>query len=130
MKRVRKRKRPRLIKITKARQLKMARSAKRKALAEWGRTVRAAGRCAVCGSKKFLNAHHILSKERYGHLMFCIENGVVLCSNCHKYGVRSFHGNGVWATLWLQKYRPAQFAWAVKQLGCLDVVRRKPKLQT
>ena len=40
-------------------------------------------RCVNCGSKKNLEADHIKSFAAYPELRFSIENGRVLCHNCH-----------------------------------------------
>ena len=39
--------------------------------------------CQLCGSKKNLVAHHVLSKERFPNLMYNVSNGITLCKSCH-----------------------------------------------
>jgi 5-methylcytosine-specific restriction endonuclease McrA len=39
--------------------------------------------CVYCGSKRNLNAHHILSKAKHPELALLINNGITLCWNCH-----------------------------------------------
>lgn len=40
-------------------------------------------KCIVCGSKKFLIAHHIKSFKRFPLLRYDYKNGVVVCRVCH-----------------------------------------------
>lgn len=49
----------------------------------WRKAIVAIGYCKVCGSKKLLEAHHILPKSKYPHLVFDIANGLCLCKSCH-----------------------------------------------
>ena len=60
--------------------------------------------CQICGTTKFLNAHHILPKEakRYRDLRFDIDNGITLCSKHHKYSYQnSPHKNPLVFITWL-----------------------------
>lgn len=41
-------------------------------------------RCRMCGSKKSIQAHHILSWANYPHLRFNWQNLITLCEKCHK----------------------------------------------
>jgi hypothetical protein len=41
-------------------------------------------KCWVCGSDKFLNSHHIISRNAK-ELRWDIENGICLCSKHHRY---------------------------------------------
>lgn len=133
-----KRKRKRLKRLTKRKLFTLARTARRKALAEWGRAVRAVGKCAVCGigevrkrnpdgtykrnkRGKFtivrLNAHHILSKEAYPEFALLAINGIALCPANHKYSKFSAHKNGLWFFEWLKKNRPVQYRWCRRHTG-------------
>jgi hypothetical protein len=94
-----------------------AKAAPRKALATWSAQVRSVGRCAVCGSDRYLNSHHLLPKERYPEYRLEPLNGVCLCPTHHKYGRYSFHRNPIWAVLWLRRCRQDQFNWAKAHLG-------------
>jgi hypothetical protein len=104
-------------KITKAKLAKMERTAKRKALVQWSLDVRSGGKCEVCGRTEFLDAHHILPKERYKEYMTVRENGVCLCKNHHKFSKFSFHRNSVWSTLWLQRTKPDTYKWVIEHAG-------------
>lgn len=104
-------------KLTKARIHRKALAARRKTLREWSVKVRAAGRCAVCGSKKFLNAHHLLPKERYPQFATTLENGICLCPLHHKWGAFSFHRNPIWSVLWLRAWRPGSYKWCKNNMG-------------
>lgn len=39
--------------------------------------------CEVCGKGGVLQVHHFYYKSSYGHLRYCIENGISLCRGCH-----------------------------------------------
>ncbi len=91
---------------------------RRKALAAWSKQIRARdGRCIVCGSVDFLQAHHLLPKYHYKHLQYELMNGVTVCPRCHQFGKDSFHQNGIASTLWLQANRQAQYNWVLQQLN-------------
>ena len=49
----------------------------------WRRAVIECGFCKICGSNDKLQAHHILPKALYPHLMLDIANGLSLCRRCH-----------------------------------------------
>ena len=41
--------------------------------------------CQVCGQKgKWIEPHHLKSKQAYPELVFQVENGVALCKECHR----------------------------------------------
>ncbi len=90
------------------------RKSNRTLLSEWSKAVRARDGqvCGVCGSEKYLNAHHILPKERYADKKLDIINGVSLCPTCHKFGKYSAHRNAIWFSEWLKKNKPQQWEWA------------------
>jgi hypothetical protein len=104
-------------KITKAKLAKMARTSKRKALQAWSKDVRVGGKCEICGRTEFLDAHHLIPKERFPELQLCRENGICLCKLHHKFGKFSFHRHPLWSTIWLQKNKPEQFKWILEHLG-------------
>jgi len=42
--------------------------------------------CQLCGKKRtYLNPHHIMMKAHYPQLVFVVDNGVTLCSRCHRF---------------------------------------------
>lgn len=51
----------------------------------WGIVVRKRdGKCVWCGSRKRLNAHHIVARGRGNNQAHCeVENGMALCYVCH-----------------------------------------------
>lgn len=106
-------------KITKKKLLSLARSQKRKALADWSKAVRNRddNKCVVCGHTEHLNAHHILPKETYKELMLEVMDGITLCSSHHKFGKFSAHKNGIWFSHWLKINRPEQYAWAIEHMN-------------
>ncbi len=125
--------------ITKAMLRKKERTARNKALAEWGRLIRSVGACEVCGatvhpklnkdgtpkigrkSKRplstILHAHHCLPKEYFPHLMLDPKCGVCLCPKHHKHGPYSAHMNAVWFSNWLRENRPEIYAWVKANMG-------------
>jgi len=56
---------------------------------EWKETLlsRAGYKCEKCGSPKDLHVHHIWPINLYPEKILDLDNGVVLCSHCH----RRFH---------------------------------------
>lgn len=42
------------------------------------------GCCEICGSDRFLQVHHILSRHKHPELALDKENLMVLCKDCHK----------------------------------------------
>jgi len=103
---------------------KKARIAKRKALEEWTMLVKQSGRCQICGHDKFLDAHHILPKERWSEYRTKLINGICLCKNCHKFGTFSAHRHGIWFGNWLREHYPEQYEWA------LSAVKGNSEIQT
>ena len=102
-------------KITKAKLRSMARTANRKALAEWSKEVRNrdGNKCVVCGKTEYIQAHHLIPKERFPQYKFIIDNGLSLCPTCHKYGNFSFHRHPIWSVLWLEKNKLEQYNFVV-----------------
>jgi hypothetical protein len=80
-----------------------ARSKLRSKLTAWSKQIRATygNKCAVCGSDRFIQAHHILPKERFPEYALEPDNGIALCPSHHKFGSFSFHRNPIWSALWL-----------------------------
>ena len=40
--------------------------------------------CQICNRKKYLNAHHLRGFSQYIYLRYDVNNGITLCSFCHK----------------------------------------------
>ena len=81
---------------------------KRKAFKLWSEKVRNAynNKCAICGSEKMINAHHIESRKS-ASLRFSVEQGVALCPLHHKFDSKnSAHNGAIWFYQWLLKNRP------------------------
>lgn len=91
----------------------------------WSKAVRdrADNRCEKCGVKTIkdekgerparLNAHHILSKERWPEYRYDLDNGVSLCYRCHR---RIAHLDGVEFCLWLAQCLQDKYEWAKKRI--------------
>lgn len=47
--------------------------------------------CQYCGSRKGLQAHHILSKSKHPEFALFLDNGITLCEPCH-YKEHSING--------------------------------------
>lgn len=84
-------------------------------LEEWKRKIieRDNHMCQKCTNylyDKPKNVHHIISlqqvKRKFPELLTDINNGVLLCSYCHKYAPDSPHQGGFEFTYWLMNYRP------------------------
>jgi len=90
---------------------KRKRIARQKALKEWSLAVRARdwNKCQMCGSIKFLNAHHIISKVNK-KLRLDIMNGISLCSKHHRFSFEiSAHQNPFAFFLWFMNNKKEQF---------------------
>lgn len=64
----------------------------------------AKGKCEVCGKKKYLHTHHIIGRRNY-QVRWDLENGVALCSGCHKMKIQSAHEDPLWFRGWLEGKR-------------------------
>jgi 5-methylcytosine-specific restriction endonuclease McrA len=49
----------------------------------WAKAIKSVGCCKSCGATSDLEAHHILPKSTYPHLIHDISNGMCLCGACH-----------------------------------------------
>jgi 5-methylcytosine-specific restriction endonuclease McrA len=70
----------------------------------WSESVRKRdGKCMYCGSKDYLNAHHIFSRSNRS-TRWDINNGITLCSGHHKFSSTfSAHKTHVEFTYWLEE---------------------------
>lgn len=85
---------------------------------EWSKTVRAraGNRCELCGAEKYLNAHHILPKERYKEYRYELTNGISLCPSCHKWGKYSAHRNPIFFAEKLKEKYIYRYEWVIAHL--------------
>ena len=68
-----------------AKEFSLSVSAYKMALHSWAQVIKKRDKkCVVCGSKKKLEAHHILQRSLYPKLSFNINNGVMLCYLHHR----------------------------------------------
>lgn len=73
----------------------------------WGEIIHSLNdKCAVCGKTGRLEAHHIFTRSRRATRWF-IDNGILLCANCHKFSpILSAH-----------KAPRAFFSWLENKMG-------------
>ena len=106
-------------KITKAKLLSMARTAKRNIWKETADKIRTRDNhvCIVCGQPHpKLNVHHLSPREIKEYWLEP-NNLVSLCPKCHKFSYeRSFHRNPAWAFVWLMENRPEQWRWVCEKV--------------
>jgi hypothetical protein len=82
----------------------------------WKLIIHDRGRCAVgnddCSSK--LEAHHLISRGNKS-TRHCIENGILLCCNHHKFSVKlSAHKAPLAFSEWLEDNDPDTYEWCSK----------------
>jgi len=87
----------------------------------WSRIIRSPGRCAVCGRRTSLQAHHLIRRNVifYRH---DLANGICLCPSCHEYSNKlSAHG-APWAFEdWMREHLPDQYQWWCEHRHVLHV---------
>jgi hypothetical protein len=138
-------KQKKLKKLTKKEIKRQNRISKRKALKEWSDSVRKRDDnfCQICGIKDgaltknnkpvVLNSHHILAKEKsksgdYSNLMFDINNGTLLCQNCHRFSRQcSAHRQEFAFFVWLMKNKPEQFEYLKTKLTSDKILNNSNK---
>ncbi len=84
-----------------------------KADALWGAIIHDRGECAVndsdCSNK--LEAHHLITRGSRA-TRHCVENGILLCCNHHKFSVKlSAHKAPLAFSEWLEENDPDTFEW-------------------
>lgn len=47
--------------------------------------------CQVCGSSHQLEAHHVVPKAQVPSKKYDVDNGILLCRDCHRSGEHSIH---------------------------------------
>jgi len=70
----------------------------------WSRAILSKGRCEVCSTKEYLNAHHVEGRRNL-QLRWDLRNGVCLCSGCHVFRKESAHQSPEWFHTWLESNR-------------------------
>lgn len=98
-------------KVTKKDLLKEAKKKDLLLVSEWSKKVRASygNKCAICGSTKYLNAHHIIPRE-VKEFRYDEDNGISLCSTHHKWCLEiSPHRNPFVFFVWFMNTYPIKF---------------------
>lgn len=86
----------------------------------WSTIIRSVGECQKCGSKKNLQAAHIVSR-RNKLLRWDLRNGICLCVRCHIFWQ---HKNPVEFAEWLRLNYPEKYEFALnkdKIYGKVDI---------
>jgi len=85
--------------------LKEARKLLKKQDKEWSIAIRKRDKkCMICGSKKFLNAHHLIPRE-IKEFRHDLRNGITLCAKHHKFSYQiSAHKNALVFFKYLEDY--------------------------
>ena len=65
---------------------------------------RANGRCEMCGSTDYVNAHHIFGRRNFS-VRWDVENGILLCAKHHTFDRFSAHQAPTWFSDWLVEYK-------------------------
>lgn len=85
----------------------------------WSRMVRglAGNKCAICGSERMVQAHHLIPRE-VKHTRHALLNGLSLCCDHHKFSrVMSAHKSPVLLFHWIITKDPTRWAWLVGMLN-------------
>jgi 5-methylcytosine-specific restriction endonuclease McrA len=83
------------------------------------------GKCAICGSKEWVQAHHLIPREMTSH-RHCVHNVILLCASHHKYSFDlSPHKAPVAFFGWIIKNNYERWTWLLEQEpsrehGCMD----------
>ena len=91
----------------------------------WSLAVREdwANKCAICGKRSYLNAHHLIYRHNEA-VKYLLENGICMCGYCHtmcpKY---SPHLNGFAFTAWLKKHHHERALWCESTVEFGDHMR-------
>jgi hypothetical protein len=98
-------------KITKKQLKKLEKRERNKQDKIWRSLVlaRDGNKCVICGSEKFLNAHHLIPRE-CKPLRHYVPNGITICSLHHKWSLEiSPHRNPLYFYDWFIRNRKEQF---------------------
>jgi len=98
--------------------LKEARKLRKKLDKEWADKIKERDKsCIICGSKKRLNAHHLIPRE-VKEFRYDLDNGVALCPKHHKYSYKiSAHKNSIAFIKWMKINRPKQLKKVFKKIN-------------
>jgi len=120
-----------MAKKTKKKKIDSLPKVKRKLFKIWSLAVRerAGHKCEFCGVEKGheypnkqgeiiktkIDAHHLLSRDvKDCPLKFDIDNGIGVCSFCHKFGFPSFHRDPITTIHWLRENRNDRYEYVLK----------------
>lgn len=82
----------------------------------WSLAIRADwdDKCAVCGSRQSLNAHHLIPRQHEA-TRYDLRNGISLCAHCHQYSADiSPHQNAAGWILWLEAHQWQRYNWLIQ----------------
>ncbi len=73
------------------------------------------GKCAICRSTEWVQAHHLIPREMISH-RHIVNNGIMLCASHHKYSFElSPHKAPVAFFGWIMKSDPTRWTWLLEQ---------------
>jgi hypothetical protein len=73
------------------------------------------GKCAICKSTDYCQAHHMIPRIMTSH-RHIVENGILLCASHHKYSFElSPHKAPVEFFKWMIMHHPDKWDWLLKQ---------------
>ena len=86
----------------------------------WGEVMHSMyDQCLICGDRSRLQAHHLITRSQKSK-RHKIENGVLLCSDCHLHATYAPHQDaGVFLDM-LEAHRPDQYEWYWNELWTLE----------
>lgn len=104
--------------MSRRRRKKLRKPSRKKQLKEWSRQVRDrdGNACVVCGSKNYIQGHHILAKATWTEVALEPMNGISLCARHHHFG-RLNADNALWFSEWLRTNRPKQWLWVWEKIA-------------
>ena len=77
----------------------------------------------------YVQAHHLLPKERYPEFKLDPNNGIPLCAKHHKFGRQSAHRNPIWFAVWLRARHPEVWTWCINKLISIGDLKQKDVLE-
>lgn len=73
------------------------------------------GECAICSSKDWVQAHHLIPREMYSH-RHNSQNGILLCAAHHRFSfVLSPHKSPIAFAKWMTKNNNQLWCWLLEQ---------------